>query len=183
MQVMRLLVAQQIDHKTASLLLYALQTASTNLRLTKFDPKRHDVVLDPRTVADTPLAASIWEDEDFEGEGDYQAEEAVEAVERANKQAAVEHWAKDYVDRAFETHKRNQAAINGEAAVDQPVRGAAQVTSTGSAVVSSASPERLVAAKKPASHIDMDDVRQQVREQVRKGFFPRGVPGSSKPPK
>ena len=32
MQVMRLLVSAQIDHKTASLLLYALQTASSNLR-------------------------------------------------------------------------------------------------------------------------------------------------------
>ena len=36
MQVMRLLISQQIDHKTASLLLYALQTASTNLRMTNF---------------------------------------------------------------------------------------------------------------------------------------------------
>ena len=54
MQVMRLLVSQQIEHKTASLLLYALQTASTNLHLTRFDPKRHDVVLDPRTVPTLP---------------------------------------------------------------------------------------------------------------------------------
>lgn len=36
MQVMRLVVSQQIEHKTASLLLYALQTASTNLRMTNF---------------------------------------------------------------------------------------------------------------------------------------------------
>src|SRR6267142_1842840 len=35
MQVMRLLVSGQLDHKTASLLLYALQTASTNLRMTR----------------------------------------------------------------------------------------------------------------------------------------------------
>lgn len=147
MQVMRLLVAQQIDHKTASLLLYALQTASTNLRLTKFDPLRHDVVLDPRTVGDTPLDSSIWEDEDFEDEEDYQVEETVEAVERAKKQAAMEHWAKDYVDRACETHKRNQAENSDTTA--------AQVTSTGSAVVSSPSPEKPIAEKKkPAAHIN-----------------------------
>jgi Fe-S-cluster formation regulator IscX/YfhJ len=147
------------------------------LRLTKFDPKRHDVVLDPRTVGDTPLDASIWEDEDFEDEEDYQVEEAVEAVERAKKQAAMEHWAKDYVDRAFETHKRNQAARNP----DQP---AAEVTTTGSAVVSSSRAEKpVVEKKKPASHIDMSDVRQQVRAQIRKDLFASGVPASSTPPK
>jgi hypothetical protein len=71
MQVMRLLVSGQLDHKTASLLLYALQTASTNLRLTKFEPRRHDVILDDRDVAETRLASYIWRDEDFEeGEPD-----------------------------------------------------------------------------------------------------------------
>jgi hypothetical protein len=54
MQVMRLLLSQQIDHKTASLLLYALQTASTNLRLTNFKPKTKDVILDVRDVANPP---------------------------------------------------------------------------------------------------------------------------------
>src|SRR5271169_1856596 len=167
MQVMRLLVSQQIEHKTASLLLYALQTASTNLRLTKFDPLRHDVVLDPRTVADTPLDSSIWEDEDFEDEEDYQVEEAVEAVERAKKQAAMEHWAKDYVDRSFEALKRRQEANNPEGAD----HATAQVTAAGSAVVSSPGAEKpVLEKKKPASHIDMDDVRQQVREQIRKGL-------------
>ena len=94
MQVMRLLVAQQIEHKTASLLLYALQTASTNLRMTKFDPLRHDVVLDPRTVADTPLDASIWEDEDFEeeeeDEAETEADRAIAAIETARKKKEEE---------------------------------------------------------------------------------------------
>src|ERR1035437_4249213 len=61
MQVMRLLVSQQIDHKTASLLLYALQTASTNLRMTNFKPITNDVILDPHDVANTPLDSHIWE--------------------------------------------------------------------------------------------------------------------------
>src|SRR5579863_3096702 len=55
MQIMRLLISQQIEHKTASLLLYALQTASTNLRLARFSPRRHEVILDPRDAADSPL--------------------------------------------------------------------------------------------------------------------------------
>ena len=67
MQVMRQLISQQIDHKTASLLLYALQTSSTNLRMTDFKPFIHEVILDPRDAANTPLDFQIWDDEDFEG--------------------------------------------------------------------------------------------------------------------
>jgi len=75
MQVMRLLVSQQIEPKTASLLLYALQTASSNLRLTRFEPHRHDVILDPRDADQTPLDSRIWVDEDFEEEEDEEEEE------------------------------------------------------------------------------------------------------------
>src|SRR5258706_10734026 len=50
MQGMRLLLTNQVDHKTAALLFYSLQTASTNLRHTKFDPLPEQVVIDPRGV-------------------------------------------------------------------------------------------------------------------------------------
>ncbi len=88
MQVMRLLISQQLDHKTASLLLYALQTASTNLRMTRFEPFLHEVVLDPRTVADTPLDSHLWDDEDFEEEQDEvqtAADRAIADLEAARK--------------------------------------------------------------------------------------------------
>jgi hypothetical protein len=62
MQVMRLLISQQIDHKTARLLLSALKMASSNLRMTKFDPRRYDVILDPRDVGETELNAQVWRD-------------------------------------------------------------------------------------------------------------------------
>ena len=54
-QVMRLVLHHDVDYKTAGLLLYALQTASSNLRQTKFEALRHDVILDPRDAADTSL--------------------------------------------------------------------------------------------------------------------------------
>jgi hypothetical protein len=68
MQVMRMIVAKEIDSKTAGLLLYALQTASVNLRSTRFEPANmHDVVLDPRAVAESPLGTTkLWADDDFE---------------------------------------------------------------------------------------------------------------------
>jgi hypothetical protein len=75
MQVMRLILTQQIDHKSASLLLYALQTASSNLRQTDFSPYQHDVVLDSRSAAETPLDSHVWEDEDFEEEDEVEEED------------------------------------------------------------------------------------------------------------
>ena len=39
-QVMRLVLHHDVDYKTAGLLLYALQTASSNLRQTKFEALR-----------------------------------------------------------------------------------------------------------------------------------------------
>jgi hypothetical protein len=45
-RVMELLARQQIDRRTGTLLLYALQTASANLNRTSFDPDPAKVVID-----------------------------------------------------------------------------------------------------------------------------------------
>ena len=67
MQVMRLLISHQIDHKTAGLLLYALQTASFNLRRTDFEPVvKTKIVIDPTRVDETALGDPQWQNEDFE---------------------------------------------------------------------------------------------------------------------
>jgi hypothetical protein len=80
MQIMRLLLTGQIEHKTASLLLYALQTASTNLRQSNFKPLVHEVILDPRDARNSLLdETDLWNDEDFEEEED---EEEVDPVEQ-----------------------------------------------------------------------------------------------------
>lgn len=90
MQIMRLILTQQIEHKTASLLLYALQTASSNLRSTKFDPYLHNVILDPRDAAVTPLNENAWDDDEFEDEEEQAELDEVEAaVQEATKKAAV----------------------------------------------------------------------------------------------
>ncbi|MFY9841938.1 MAG: hypothetical protein ACLP0H_03985 [Terriglobales bacterium] len=59
-EVMRQLVTKQIDHRTAGLLLYALQTASANLRMTSFEPEPTRVVIDRKSVARRPIGASAW---------------------------------------------------------------------------------------------------------------------------
>jgi hypothetical protein len=86
MQIMRLIIAGQIDGKAAGLLLYALQTASSNLPRTKFEPYIHDVVLDPHSVGDTPLEAQDWEDDDFDEE---EEDEESESEEEAEAQAKL----------------------------------------------------------------------------------------------
>ena len=65
-QVMRLILTRQIDSKSAGLLLYALQTASINLKQTSFDPMATKVILDPRDARDTPVDQDPWSEEDFE---------------------------------------------------------------------------------------------------------------------
>ena len=56
MQIMRLLVAGDIDIKTAGLLLYALQTASSNLSPHPLRSPHAPIVLDPPS-RETPLGA------------------------------------------------------------------------------------------------------------------------------
>jgi hypothetical protein len=148
MQVMRLLVSGQLDHKTASLLLYALQTASTNLRLTKFFPRTHDVILDVRDVAETQLGAHIWNDEDFESDEDDDEEQ-----------------------------EEDEAAAIVAPKPAPPVQPVAKVTATGSAVVSPPARKPVVNAT-PAKDEDKDkdNVGQQVADHIRKRLFPSGFP-------
>ncbi|MFZ0796744.1 MAG: hypothetical protein WCA13_08190 [Terriglobales bacterium] len=59
-EVMRLLVTQQIDHRTASLLLRALRTAAANVKFTNLEPKPTHIVIDPECVEHRPLGATAW---------------------------------------------------------------------------------------------------------------------------
>jgi hypothetical protein len=61
MQVLQLLGCGQMDHKTAGLMLYGLQTASCNLKNTKFESeKATDVVIDRNTVDQTCINGPQW---------------------------------------------------------------------------------------------------------------------------
>jgi hypothetical protein len=59
--VIERLIMSEIDHKTAALMLYALQTASINLKRTSLEPELPThVVIDRNSVADRPIGASAW---------------------------------------------------------------------------------------------------------------------------
>ncbi len=60
-EVMRLLVTNQIDHRTASLLLRALRTAAANVKFTSLEPNQPThIVIDPKCVENRPLGATAW---------------------------------------------------------------------------------------------------------------------------
>lgn len=80
MQVMRLLLSRRIEHKTAALLFYALQTASSNLRNTTFEPGPQQVVIDRCGVADTNLGDDAWYKEEFEEDEDAEEEDSAGKV-------------------------------------------------------------------------------------------------------
>ena len=61
MQVVDLLMTRQIEPKVAGLLLYALQTASSNLRHTTFNPEPENVTIEPRKVASIGLGQKAWQ--------------------------------------------------------------------------------------------------------------------------
>jgi hypothetical protein len=66
MQVLSLLLTGQVEHKTAGLLLYGLQTASGNLRRARFEAYPTDVVINPATVAETRMGEDVWKNSDFD---------------------------------------------------------------------------------------------------------------------
>ena len=65
MQVLQLLLTGQLQHKTAALALYGLQTASSNLRRTEFEPYPPTVVIDPGDVGDAYMGEELWKNSDF----------------------------------------------------------------------------------------------------------------------
>jgi hypothetical protein len=76
MKTIQMLGAGRIDHRTAGLMLYALQTASVNLRHARFEADdATDVVIDRDDVHRTSLGGPQWFEEDFEDESEEESAE------------------------------------------------------------------------------------------------------------
>jgi hypothetical protein len=86
MQVMRLLLHGQLDRKTAGMLLYALQIASSNLRHTSFEETfKTRIVVDPSRVHETELDGDPWNEEDLYDEDDDEEDDDEVAEEAEGK--------------------------------------------------------------------------------------------------
>src|SRR5438876_183610 len=64
-QIMRMIVCRQVEPKSAGLLLYALQIASTNLRRTRFEPYHKYVTVDLFRVPERIIGDEAWSPSDF----------------------------------------------------------------------------------------------------------------------
>ena len=96
MKVIQMLASGRMDHKTAGLILYALQTASSNLRHANFEARNvSDIVIDRDTVSATCIDGPQWFEEDFgdeareEAETEEEEDEAEDEEEEANDEGAV----------------------------------------------------------------------------------------------
>jgi hypothetical protein len=80
MKVIQMLGSGGMDHKTAGLILYALQTASVNLRNAEFEVDEvTNVVIDRDTVDATSINGPQWFEDDFEAEAEDEHEVENEA--------------------------------------------------------------------------------------------------------
>jgi hypothetical protein len=87
MKVMQMLGSGRLDHRTAGLMLYALQTASCNLRNLSFEPSEStDVVIDRDDIHRTTIGGQQWFEEDFDEEDEDEDENA--AIGEADEEEA-----------------------------------------------------------------------------------------------
>jgi hypothetical protein len=152
MQIMRLIVAGHIDNKTAGLLLYALQTASFNLRRTNFEPYRNNVILDPAAVGEIPLGASAWDDSDFEEDDDDEDDEPENKESEAIKALKAKYG------------PIPEAPISEvPRSVPPPPKAPAQKSQANG---TPASPT----LKRPPVSTNLNDVRRQIRDQIQEAM-------------
>ncbi len=82
MKVIQMLGSARIDHKTAGLMLYALQTASSNLRNVDFEASDvTDVVINREDVQRTDIGGPQWDEDDFEDPDEEEADETENEIE------------------------------------------------------------------------------------------------------
>ena len=138
MKVIQMLGSGTLDHKTAGLMLYALQTASNNLRNVDFEADDvTDVVIDRDTVAATCIDGPQWFEEDFEcGE-----EEADQEDEDGDEENEAETAADG--DESADT-----AQANADSAPKPPAK-------------------KEVPARKEVKEVSLEEARKQVQAVAR----------------
>ena len=129
MKVIQMLGSGTLDHKTAGLMLYALQTASINLRYVDLEADDvTDVVIDRDTVAATSIDGPQWFEDDFESASEEDEEEDEDDAEEGDEEneAEVAAGAEESADTA---HANAEFAPKPPAKKETPARkGVKEVT-------------------------------------------------------
>ena len=174
MQVMRMILARQIDPKMAGLLLYALQTASVNLRHTELEPRpRERVVIDPASAGDALLGEHLWRNDDFEA--DEEEEEDTDAEEEEDKEKEDEDEASDDEEEEVEDDEEedDEEAEDGDS---KPHVGTGASVSLLRAQSRGPAEQQPGAAPQPSAtaspgDVDLVAMRHEVRAIAVSGFF------------
>jgi len=156
MQVLQLLGSGQMDTKTAGLMLYGLQIASSNLRHTTFEAaKPTDVVIDRNTLDRTCLNGPQWFARDFAAPENTAPAGAEESREESGEEIGEESGNNSLAASA-ETAK-------SEAEASQPSPGDVCRTQVGAVQPRAGKPGAVKPSKdtrKRPEHVPMDDMEE-----------------------
>jgi len=123
-EVIRLMLTRQVDHRTAALTLYALQTASANLKHTSFEPPPTTVVIDRECVGQRPIRATAWspfEEREYEELGaDGRAQDPW--IQKQEREAREEHEQVDRWLASLEATPANERLLPNESQRDRGIR-------------------------------------------------------------
>ena len=123
-EVIRLMLTRQVDHRTAALTLYALQTASANMKHTSFEPEPTTVVIDRECVGQRPIGATAWspfEEREYEELGaDGRAQDPW--IQKQEREAREEHEQVDRWLASLEATPANERLLPNESQRDRGIR-------------------------------------------------------------
>jgi hypothetical protein len=129
MQVLQLLGSGQMDHKTAGLMLYGLQTASANVRHTDFEAEiPTDIVIDRDTVAQTGIHGPQWFEEDFEDPSDAESDAEAPTEDQDEDQDEDEVADDAEEDAGDEGQEAAHEELTSEAVAKLPPQPTQQIT-------------------------------------------------------
>jgi hypothetical protein len=150
MQVMEQLAWGRMDHKTAGLMLYGLQTASINLRNTSLDEvDPTEVVIDRDTVRWTHMGGPQWVEEDFDEDEEDEEDEETDAEEQDAEEQDAEA-------------EPVSAAASGQAAPQEAITDDKVVAETAKDSANGRKARPPVAAK-----VNIHQVRENVKGLIR----------------
>lgn len=123
-EVIRLMMTRQVDHRTAALTLYALQTASANLKRTSFEPPPTTVVIDRECVGQRPIGATAWspfEEREYEELGaDGRAQDPW--IQKQEREAREWHERLERSLDRIEATPKNERLLPNESQRDRGIR-------------------------------------------------------------
>ena len=123
-EVIRLMLTRRVDHRTAALTLYALQTASANVKHTSFEPEPTTVVIDRECVGQRPIGATAWspfEEREYEELGaDGRARDPW--ILKQEREAREEHEQLDSWLTRLEATPANERLLPNESQRDRGIR-------------------------------------------------------------